>query len=285
MSLISLLTTAMPDFLHKLGVRPGDFLIVHGSFKSLGQKEVSPQDVVCSLINYLGPSGTLMMPTFTFSYSGVWNVEPFDPQHSPSANMGAMSECLRMISGVKRSEHPTHSVAAHGKYADLVTKNKSRASALGRGSSFEDAWALDAKILLLGVSQNRNSMIHFAEAAADLPYNDIPCLSFWGTDALLKATDGTIIKIPQKEFPGCSENFNTISALLENNKTISKGSIFDAECLFMDAQSIVSVIVEKLKFDPLLLLCDSRSCECCTLRKRRLTQIMPRTPVDSLHKV
>src|SRR5581483_1714028 len=126
----SVISTLRAD-LSQLGVRAGDFLIVHSSYKSLGLHDKSPADVVFTLTQTVGSNGTLMMPTYTYSYSGVWNVAPFDPATSPGIENGVLTEELRNFPDTLRSEHPTYSVAAWGKCARIVTSNKQRASAMG----------------------------------------------------------------------------------------------------------------------------------------------------------
>lgn len=58
------------DGLQMLGVPPGNLLSVHSSYKALGLPD-APRDVIATLIECLGPSGTLMMPSFTYSFAGI----------------------------------------------------------------------------------------------------------------------------------------------------------------------------------------------------------------------
>ena len=59
-----------------LGVEEGETLLVHSSYKSLGEVDGGPQTVVRALEAALGPEGTLIMPTFNFDFNkGVpWDV-------------------------------------------------------------------------------------------------------------------------------------------------------------------------------------------------------------------
>ena len=168
------------DDLQRIGLRADECVIVHSSFKSLGLEAGSPRDVIEALLAVLGEGGTLVMPTFTYSYAGAWNVEAFDPAATPGKQNGVLTEVLRQWPGARRSGHPTYSVAAAGRHAERITAGKERASALGAGSSYDEAFQLGVKILLLGVGNNRNSMLHYAEEAAGLPYLDIPWRAFMG---------------------------------------------------------------------------------------------------------
>ncbi|MBU0714594.1 MAG: AAC(3) family N-acetyltransferase [Verrucomicrobia bacterium] len=266
----------IPELMHDLaalGVCRGDCLVVHSSFKALGLPDVSPVDVVRTLIECIGPDGTIMMPTFTYSYSGIWNVRPFNPQTTPGAGNGVLTETLRQYPGALRSSHPTYSVAAYGRHAAQLTKNKENASALGIGSSYDEAIRLGAKILLLGVGNDRNSMLHYAEVAAGLPYNDIPFRGFWARTAVVEQADGRIIEMPLKpEFPACSANFGVADTYLAECGVMREGKVWQAAVILMDAVKMVAAVKKKLQAEPAWLLCDNFTCEPCALRKKRLRE-------------
>ena len=212
-----------------------------------------------------------MAPTFTYCYSGIWNARPFNPETTPSVNMGVIAETLRTLPGAIRSASPTYSVAAIGPHAKLLTQAKENTGGLGPGSSFEDAYRLGAKILLIGVGNNRNSMIHYAEFASGLPIWDIPYREFWGRSALLEK-NGERVEIPLTDFPGCSANFGVVDEYLVEKGILSRGKIRLATSLMMDARDMVDAIASQLRKQPDWLFCDSIVCEPCHLKRRRLRE-------------
>lgn len=259
----------------KIGVEKGDLIVLHSSFRSLGRKDVSPGDLIRTFLEVLGEEGTLMTPTFTYSYSGIWNVRPFNPHTTPGVNNGIITETLRQYPGALRSAHPTYSVAAIGKHAEKITAGKDRegTSALGIGSSYDEAFQLGARILLLGVGNNRNSMVHYAEVVAGLPYGDIPFREFWGRTALVERDGQAVEVMLKREYPSCSANFGIADAYLAEKGIIHPGKILNADSMLMDARAMVEAMVERLKREPAWLLCSSISCEPCALRKRRLREL------------
>lgn len=260
----------MADNLRHIGLETGDCVIVHSSFKSLCLTDHTPADVITTLIEVIGNKGTLIMPTFTYSYSGIWGSKAFHLDETPGVSNGILTETLRAFPGSLRSSHPTYSVVAIGMHSKDVTADKEHANALGMGSSFDEAKQLGAKILLLGVGQNRNSMIHHAEVAAGLPYNDIPFREFWGRIASVDH-DGVITEVQlNQEFPGCSDNFEVVHEYLDQLGLIHQGSICAAHGILMSAEEMVNAVVSKLNHEPSWLLCDRMECEPCTLRKRCL---------------
>ena len=50
------------------GLKSGDILLVHSSYKSFGGVEGGPWSVVEALLEVLGAEGTLIMPTFNFDF-------------------------------------------------------------------------------------------------------------------------------------------------------------------------------------------------------------------------
>ncbi len=257
------------DDLEKLGIDEGDILIVHSSFKSLGLRNFGAVDVIATLLDAIGPEGTLVMPVFTYSFSKIYHPRPFNMETSPGFT-GIMGNVLLNYPGALRSAQPTHSVVAVGKYAETITGNKRDASPLGTGSSFEEACNLNAKILLLGVDNASNSMVHYAEAVSCVTYNDIPCREFWGPNALIEE-NGKIFEIPVSEqYPGCSDNFGVVNKFLEDENLCRKGNVGKAGAILIEAKPMVDAIREKLKHTPDWLLCGSIGCEPCNLRKHRL---------------
>ena len=258
--------------LRNIGVKKGDFLIVHSSFKALGLKKGTPENVISAFLEVLGPEGTLMMPTFTYSYSGIWNVRPFNSATTPGIGNGLLTETFRQYPGALRSAHPTYSVAAIGKHAKTVTQDKGKASPFGRGSSYDVAIGLGAMILLLGVGNNRNSAIHYAEIMADLPYNDIPFREFFGHTAVVKKNDQIKEISLLREYPACSANFGVADDYLLQHGIMKSGKIGCAPCFLMSGKEMTEAVIKRLKKEPAWLLCNNFTCEPCALRKKRLRE-------------
>jgi aminoglycoside N3'-acetyltransferase len=261
------------DDLIELGIGAGDCLIVHCSFRRLKLAGHVPLDVIEALVATLGKEGTLMMPTFTYSYSGIWQVIPFSAATTPGVENGVLSETFRCLPGTFRSKHPTYSVAALGRHAEFLTSDREQCSPLGQDSSYGDALGLGAKILLLGVGNNRNSMLHHVEVAAGLPYNDIPFRWFWGNTAAITEAD-KIRHVPLvPEYPACSDNFSWLDKLLVSEGIANEGLIGGSPSYLIEASQMRDFVVRQIKLKPDCLLCNNFTCEPCSLRRRRLQQM------------
>ena len=67
---------------------------------------------MAALLEAVGPSGTLIAPTFNFGFT---RGEPFDARATPS-KMGAITELVRTDPRATRVAHPIYSFAVIGAY-------------------------------------------------------------------------------------------------------------------------------------------------------------------------
>ena len=100
------------EALQALGLQTSHIVFVHSSLSSVGFVEGGADAVVDAFLDVLGSTGTLVVPTFTFSHGGAPN-PVFDPIRDPS-EMGRITEVTRTRPGAQRSCHLLHSVAASG---------------------------------------------------------------------------------------------------------------------------------------------------------------------------
>ncbi len=245
-------------------VEPGSLLLVHASFKPCKAVGLHPEEVIRALLDRLGPEGTLVMPTFSYCYlNHPWKAV-YDPVSTPGVENGILSETFRQIPGVRRSGNPTYSVAVYGKYAEKLTAGSQDNAGLGHGSSYENAFKLGAKILLLNVRNNRNSMLHYAEVASGVPYNDIPFRESWGRNAL--TIHGEMKLIP--EYSACSEEFGKFDDIF-----VKQGFAKALDGSFLiDAPRMVEFICGEIRKQPDIMLCHDPECEPCVLRRKRLQE-------------
>jgi len=155
--------------LSAVGVSDGDVIFVHSdiaAFGKLASADGTTLETVLIeiLLQSIGETGTLVMPTFTYSFA---KGEIFDCQHSKST-VGSLTEFFRTYPGVVRNVHPIFSVAARGPATeDLCHVNN---DSFGVGSVFDVLEKLDAKILFFGASFASCTFSHHLEQAASVPY-------------------------------------------------------------------------------------------------------------------
>ena len=174
--------------LGELGVESGMTLLVHSSLSALGWVCGGPVAVVLALEELLGAQGTLVMPAHSTNLTepSLWQNPPvpeswwetirrsmpaYNPDLTPTVQMGAVVECFRKQPGTMRSAHPHHSFVARGRHAERVTAGHALAWSLGEESPLARVYDLDGWVLLLGVPHANNTSLHLAEHRAPLPRN------------------------------------------------------------------------------------------------------------------
>ncbi|MCE5323962.1 AAC(3) family N-acetyltransferase [bacterium] len=237
------------DGLQKIRLSTGDVVVVHSSLSSFGNVDGGADTVIDALLDVIGEQGTLVVPTYTYG------LDIFDPQTSTSL-CGAITEAVRMHPNALRSLHPTHSIAAIGALADMITTGHEKVHSFARGSALFNALQSRAKVLLLGVSHTSNSMIHVAEEIANLPYLDR------SRHIEFKNVQGKAVQKWVRR-PGCSQGFGAIEEVLDEHDAIRETTIGECRARIMTARSVVEAALEILKMNPEGLLCERPDCEAC----------------------
>lgn len=102
------------EALIRLGIQKGDIICCHSEIYSFGIPLLPIKDFLNALIECLfetvGQNGTLIMPTFTYSFC---NNEVYDKLNS-KCTVGALGEFFRKQNGVKRTNDPIFSFAIKG---------------------------------------------------------------------------------------------------------------------------------------------------------------------------
>ncbi|MGW2732852.1 aminoglycoside N(3)-acetyltransferase [Streptomyces sp. NPDC001288] len=172
--------------LRRLGVRTGETLLAHTSLRSLGRVNGGAVTVVESLLETLGPDGTLVVPTQTGDLSdpALWRDPPvpepwwaeiratmpaYDPRITPTRGVGVIPETVRNWPGALRSPHPQTSFAAVGPRAAGIVDGHARDCRLGERSPLARLEELDARVLMLGTGYATCTGFHLAEYRIPAP--------------------------------------------------------------------------------------------------------------------
>jgi aminoglycoside 3-N-acetyltransferase len=244
-----------------LGIKPGTRLVVHSALRNLGPVEGGADTVLDALLECIGQSGLLVVPTFTYDN------DVFDPASSPSRT-GIFTEILRKRHGAVRSLHPTHSVAAIGEGANAVCEGHHRLPGLGIDSPLDRVAKACGGILLLGVGHTSNSTVHVGEAYARVPYLDIPFNPH--SPSRIPVAGPVRLEVDLYDQPGCSRAFGVIEAFLRQRGAIRDGLIGKAPVQWMHGQDVISITVDLLRQDAAALLCSDPRCYRCSRARERL---------------
>jgi aminoglycoside 3-N-acetyltransferase len=158
------------DALRAVGVEAGDIVFSHSNIGFFGLPESGRSiehafdTILGAFLDVLGPTGTLVVPTFTYSFP---QGRVFDPDRSPS-DCGAFTELLRMHPDSLRYADPCVSVAAIGGRAREMTANATE-NAYGPGSFFDRFYGAGGMICNLNFDAG-STFVHYVERRLQVPY-------------------------------------------------------------------------------------------------------------------
>lgn len=229
--------------LEKLEIKNDDVLLVHSSFKSLGDENLDPNLFLEAMMQYLN-KGTLLFPSL--SHKEVTSVRPnFNVKFTKSC-VGYLSEVFRQNDKVKRSIHPTHSVCSIGKYAiDMIQNHELDNTPCGENSPFALLPTYQGKILMLGCGLKPNTSFHAIEEVFEPTY-------LYGETVSYNLTNykGRTYRKEYRthSFQGLAQRYDKIE---KRNKDgwIKKGRILEAESIVLPAKKLWSEAQEVLRKD------------------------------------
>jgi len=157
--------------LRAAGVGPGAVVSVHSSLSRLGYVKGGAEGMVDALLEAMGASGTVLMPSFPMAGPMAEYLDagvPCDVRYTPSAS-GAVTEAFRRRPGVRRSLHPTNPVCAHGPAADALLAGHERSltpfgdeTPYGRLARRDDAY-------IVMIETHIHSFLHHVQERIGLP--------------------------------------------------------------------------------------------------------------------
>lgn len=154
--------------LKKVNIKLGDNVLCHSNLGFFGKpSKIKNSNELCKIFfeafkNSLGSEGTLIVPTFTYSF---FNKKKFDIR-IPS-KMGIFSEYVRNLNDSLRSKDPNFSISANGPLSEFFTDIKTK-NTYGKNSFFDKFHKINGKILdfnFLG-----STIIHYYERNLNVPY-------------------------------------------------------------------------------------------------------------------
>lgn len=153
-----------------VGLKKGDLIFSHSNIGYFGIPEGKKSvdnafnTILNALFDVIGETGTLVVPTFTYSFS---QAKIFDYDQTPS-DCGIFTEKIRNLPESYRSEDPNVSVTAIGHLAKEITENIPE-NAYGKNSFFDRFYQRKGIICNLNFDAG-STFIHYVERHLNVPY-------------------------------------------------------------------------------------------------------------------
>jgi len=231
--------------LRKLGMAPGDTVLVHSSFDQFGGFRGTAKDVILALQAVVGMQGTLLMPTLPFTgtavaYAALGKV--FDV-YKTSSSMGLISELFRRSPQVVRSVHPTHSVAVWGVHAaDIIRDHYLARTPCGHDTPFDRLLQLKGKMLFLGMGIEVMTFFHTIEEQLEplMPFSPFTKETFCLRS---KDQEGRILETKTRLFdPEISRrrNLRKLTPILKSCDAWREGQIGYLKMILLQAEDVAA---------------------------------------------
>lgn len=224
--------------LENLGIDRNGTVLIHSSYKSIGDVDGGPDTVLDSFIEYM-KDGLLVLPTHTWAY--IKEDNPVFSVEDSKTNVGVLTELFRKRDGAIRSWHPTHSVAAMGKEASRFVEGAEKFDTpCARDSVWGKLLDRQAQIVLLGVDLTRNTYIHGIEEWLDVPGR----VSDSHQQLYSISPDGVKHSVPSRRHigPSWSEHYWKVDDLLVEEGAMTIGKFGDATVRVCDAAKLYDVL-------------------------------------------
>ncbi len=166
--------------LARLGVAPGDSLMVHASLRRLGPTANGADTLLDALDLAVGPNGTLMM-VLGAVIEHEWvnehpeherpallaDATPYDPLTAPAiGEVGYLAEAFRVRPGTLVTDNPSGRFAARGHLAERFLKDAPWDDYYGPDSPLHRFCRADGKVLRIAANPDTTTVLHYAEYLA-----------------------------------------------------------------------------------------------------------------------
>ncbi|WFE89345.1 AAC(3) family N-acetyltransferase [Roseibium porphyridii] len=161
------------DSLRRVGLKQGDVIYSHSNLGFFGRaKDAGSAKQVCSLwldaiFDVIGAEGTLLVPTFSYSFGSDHPEKLFDVRNTPGVG-GTFPEQVRQKEDSIRSLDPMFSVCAIGNRKIELTQDADT-EVFGERSVWARLTDLNAIIINLNIDIT-STYIHYVEARNKVPY-------------------------------------------------------------------------------------------------------------------
>ncbi|MBL6853047.1 MAG: AAC(3) family N-acetyltransferase [Alphaproteobacteria bacterium] len=171
--------------LRRLGLAPGDLVMVHASVRSVGPVLGGPDEIHQAIVDAVSPGGTMVMLIGApngFDDVGrdilspeeeaqiLEHLPPFDKQATrANRDVGTLAEFFRSWPGTVMSDSVAVRLGARGARAGWFVADHPNDWPFGKRTPFEKLVTANGKLLLLGSDPDEVTLLHHAESIADFP--------------------------------------------------------------------------------------------------------------------
>lgn len=237
-----------------LGLQRGQVVFSHSNIGYFGipaegnDRATADRVVLEAFQEVLGPKGTLVVPTFTYSFP---KGQDFDPVNTPSAS-GPWTNFIRSQPGAHRSLDPIFSVAAIGARAEELTRDVPQ-ECFGKDSFWDRFLQADGIVCNLNVWV-LSTFIHFVERQLNVPYRyDKVFTGFISEDGVRQKT-GSLFYCQDPTNPDTRVTVKLFDDLALKTGLAKKATVGRGHVTAMSARDMYALIEQTLPTQPYFLI-------------------------------
>lgn len=237
--------------LRKMDIPRDGTLLVHSSFRSMGEVKGGAQTVIDALCEYMA-DGLLVMPTHSWATVNAEN-PVFNPASTPGCT-GILGMLLLEREGSVRTVHPTHSLAVWGRdAADFAAGEHLMTTPCGRKGCMGKLLDRKAKVLFIGCELSKNTFLHGVEEWCGIENrlgDEYACmLTLHGGSMFIGSMQPhrAPVNDVSVNYAKMTEPFLRLGAAIE-------GQLGDAHCYLCDCARMARITTELLIVQPDLFL-------------------------------
>jgi len=238
--------------LQKVGIKKGDIIFIHSDITSFGKigniknKEAFLEAIINSFKNIVGKRGTIIMPTFTYSFT---KNEIYDINKTPST-VGVLTEYFRKMPNVKRSTDAIFSVSVFGQNKEYFTNTG--LNCFGEDSIFEKLYNKNVKLIFFGDTFDM-TYLHFIEQRFGVSYRFIK--EFKGKSKINGELKEFIFKYNVRPLDkNITYDFDKISDYLKEKGVLNEVILGNSKIKVVKAVDTFNTLKERLEKDNFFLL-------------------------------
>lgn len=241
------------DSLLEVGLRSGDIVFSHSNIGFFGIPRAghSPQAMFDTIYGafkeVLGRKGTLVVPTFTYSFC---NGEVYDPEHTAST-CGMFTEMVRKLPNAARSNDPIFSVCAVGKMAKELTRDVSD-ECFGPDSFWDRLLRHRGLICNLNFDAG-STFVHYVEKCLGVPYRFDKAFSGAVRHAGIIRNKTVTYFCRDLDDPRCVPAFEAFDSLARKKGLVRSASVGRGAVVTISAENVYNLVRQTLPTRPFLL--------------------------------
>ncbi len=258
----------LADDCRRLGLAPGDIVMVHASVRAVGPVFGGPDQIHLAVCDAVAPGGTMTMLLGCpdgYDDVGRGHLPPEEeaailahqPAFDPAATRanrdnGTLAEFFRTWPGTLPSGCVSVRMGARGARAAWLVADHPLTWPFGRGTPFEKLVGAGGKVLLIGSDHDQVTLLHYAESIADFPDKIVKRFKVpvWRDGARLwleceeyDSSKGAHASWPDRFFAQIVDGF---IAANDGTALCRHGRIGDADSHLLDAAALTDFAVARM---------------------------------------